>query len=191
MSMRWSLAFIFVIGVTTAALSQSDKATADFVTDREAHRIYTTVVPNLWARQSKDPIVLQRETEDAPRIFSCQSFVPHQDPEWVEIRKRFWDENARRRLLPPDMPIGQPYRLISLQDIEADDARLALKYPGIYNERPESLQYAAVSAVGFNANKTKAMVYVRLRSNGELLGLERRDGKWTTAANSRVCAWIA
>jgi hypothetical protein len=46
----------------------------------------------------------------------------------------------------------------------ADDARLGRMYPGTMQYRPESMKYAAVSAVGFNAGKTKAIVSVRLRS---------------------------
>ena len=82
-----------------------------------------------------------------------------------------------------------PYRFVSRADIAADDARLALKYPGIWQRRPETIEYAAVSAVGFNADKTKAIVSVSLRSSGSLYWLEKREGQWVQAQGG--CGWIA
>ena len=76
-------------------------------------------------------------------------------------------------------------------EIEADDARLVLKYPGMWQRRPESMEYVAVSVVGFNPVKTKAMVYVRLRSRGRVHLMERRDGRWVDDARRRSCSWIA
>jgi len=72
-----------------------------------------------------------------------------------------------------------------------DQCEVGDQVSGIYNERPESPPYAAVSAVGFSADKTKAMVYVRLRGRGEVRGLELRDGQWLTADKSSGCVWIA
>jgi hypothetical protein len=192
MSMRVRLSFIFVIAVATIATGQPRNAVQnlDYVTDPEAHRIYAAVVPPMWATRSKDPVVLRRETEDVQAMTHCRSFTPSPDPEWGSVEKNFWQENARRKVLPAALPFNEPYRLITLAEIEAIDAKLAIKYPGIYNERPESPPYAAVSAVGFSADKTKAMVYVRLRGRGEVRGLELRDGQWL-ADKSSGCVWIA
>jgi hypothetical protein len=79
------------------------------------------------------------------------------------------------------MPMTLPYRLISRADILADDARLARKYPGQWQRTPGSLEYAAVSAVGFNAARTKALVYMRLRMSGDLLRMELKEGRWVAA----------
>ena len=197
MNMLASLAFTFVIAVTTVALGQSEKAgqSLDLITDSEAYAIYAAVVPGMWASGSRpqEQILIRRETEDvfAMKDRTCDSLLPKRDPEWAEIQKTFLLENARRKVLPVALPIDGSYRLMTLAEIEASDARLAVKYPGIYNQLPESLEYVAVSSVGFNADKTKAMVYMRLREKGELLGLELRDGKWITAPNSSICTWIA
>jgi hypothetical protein len=42
----------------------------------------------------------------------------------------------------------------------------------------ESIEYAAVSAVGFDATKTKAIAHVHVRNSGGLYFMEKRDGKW-------------
>ena len=160
----------------------------DPVTDREAYAIYAVLVPNMWAHLSKNPLVLQRETGTSLLCNIAPLSGP--EPEWGVVSRNFTQENMRSRLLLPLLPIQTPYRLIPRAEIEADDARLALKYPGMWQHRPESMEYAAVSAVGFNAAKTKAMVYVRLRDSGTVYSMELREGNWVKAPRN-VCSWIA
>ena len=82
-----------------------------------------------------------------------------------------------------------PHSLISRAEIDADDARLVLKYPGTWQSRPETIEYAAVSAVGFNADKSKAMLYVKLRMHGSLYFMEKENGAWVRADHPS-CGWI-
>ena len=49
----------------------------------------------------------------------------------------------------------------------------------------------SVSAVGFNAAKTKALVYIRLRGSGQIHLMERRDGQWVGFKGGQRCGWIA
>ena len=53
------------------------------------------------------------------------------------------------------------------------------------------MEFAAVSAVGFNAAKTKALVYIRLRGSGQIHLMERRDGVWVGFKGGQRCGWIA
>jgi hypothetical protein len=113
--------------------------------------------------------------------------------EWAEVASSFRRENARVRLLQPALPIDLPYRLVPREEILADDARVAAKYPGLSNApRPGSLQYVAVSAVGFNAARTKALVYGRSRMSDfseALVMMELKQGKWVTGP--RACVGVA
>jgi hypothetical protein len=187
--MRLRSAAAFIVGTVTVALVQSSRAGTqlDPVTDPDAYAIYAVLVPQAWARVSKDTLLLQRETEAPPS--RCGSSGPASDHEWVAIENNFDQENTRIRLLQAMLPIDISYRLIPGAEIQADDARLALKYPGIWQRRPESMEYAAVSAVGFNPTKTKAMVYVRLRSSGNVHAMEIREGRWV-GAQRPGCGWI-
>ena len=81
-------------------------------------------------------------------------------------------------------------RLIPNSEILADDARLALKYPDVPEHRPESIEYVAVSAVGFSPSKTKAMLYLRRRAAGWVISMELQDGKWVSAVRGG-CMWIS
>ena len=102
--------------------------------------------------------------------------------EWAEVASNFRRENTRGRLLRTGLPLGVKYRLVSRKAILADDARVAAKHPiGGNAPRPGSLRYIALSAVGFNAARTKALVYARFRTlhySDELLMKELKDGKW-------------
>lgn len=191
MTMRSSVALTLVIALTTPAISQSGKAaqTPDYVTEPEALQIYATLVAGFWSGRPESPILLQQETDNT-QVNACgDSFVPSPGPEWVEVRKSFVQQNAGRKLLPLSLPIAQPYRLLTPAEFELFIGPLKVKYPENYNEH--SPAYVRVSAVGFNANKTKAIVSVSLPDRGQVMGVELRDRKWITAPNSSICTWIA
>jgi hypothetical protein len=162
----------------------------DLITDQDSYAVYAAVVPTAWAAVSREMLLLQRETEEIEAVRTCVPSVMPADPEWDAVESNFKQENARTRVLQRTLPIDIPYRLIPRAEIQADDARLALKYPGIWQRRPESMEYAAVSAVGFNPTKTKAMVYVRLRSSGGIHSRELREGKWVVGKRNG-CGWSA
>ena len=87
------------------------------------------------------------------------------DAEAAEVASNFRRENARARRLRAGVQMGVRYRLVSRKEILADDARLAAKHPVSGNApRPGSMRYIAISAVGFNAARTKALVYARFRT---------------------------
>ncbi len=184
--MHQHLARTFVLGAVAFAIASS-VATAqepEPITDSDSYVLFAMVLKAEWRNASKEPLLLQRETDIAPQ---CHVSVPASDPDWVAVENNFKQENARVRVLQPQLPIDMPYRLIPREEIVADDARLARKYPGIMNVRPESMEYAAVSAVGFNYARTRAIVYVRLRNHGTMQKMELREGKWTALD---ACGWI-
>jgi hypothetical protein len=155
------------------------------IEDTDAYAIYAVVVPPIWQQRSSETMLLQRETI-APYP-GCGSLADG-DPDWEAVENSLRQENIRVRALQPLLPIDIPYRLIPRAEIEADDARLAQKYPGRWQRRPESIEYAAVSAVGFNPSKTRAMVWVTDRNRvPRLLVLEVVAGEWKQARLNRGC----
>ena len=185
-------ATVFVIAVVIAATQSVTRvATAqqnDPIVDSEAYRILSDLIPRAWAwGTTSGELVLQRETT---MELKCTAGVLPEDPDWGTAVRDFREQNARTRLLlEPMLSIRVPHRLISRSEIEADDARLALKRPGSSNWRPGSMAFVAVSAVGFDAAKTRAIVYVRGRDSGAMKFLERHEGKWVRS--SRGCGWAA
>jgi len=156
------------------------------VVDPDAYAVYASILPAVWP-SSDGALLLQRETEGIRAITTCL----FGDDDWSGVEANFKRANETTRLLQARLPLASPYRLIAHADIATDDKRLALKYPGIWQRRPESMEFAAVSSVGFDETKTRALVYVRLRSEGKLYALELSDGHWVRAKRVKGCSgWI-
>jgi hypothetical protein len=179
-----------VIAFAFLQASTAGPQVLDPTTDRDTYAVYATLLPlSSEEQQATGPIVLQRETE---RPTSCTAFLAQMTGEWAEVAASFQRENSRVRLLQPGV-LGK-YRLVSRAEILADDARLAPEHTGLTNSlRPGAIQYLAFSAVGFNAAKTKALVYRRNRTAQGLfdgLGMwELKEGHWIIG--TRACVGVA
>lgn len=161
----------------------------DLRADRDAFSVYATVLRER-RDEVKEPLVLQAETE-APR--TCGQLLDKMSGEWAEVANDFRRQNSRVRLLQAGLPLGVEYRVMPSATILADDARLAAKDPRRSNApRPGSIKYIALSAVGFNAARTKALVYVRFRTahfSDALLMKELKAGQWVDGP--QACGGIA
>lgn len=144
--------------------------------DADAYAVYGA----LFDANDAKPLVLQRETTTWPQTSSgCTRFISGMSGEWQEVARDFTQKNARAWLLPARLPFK--YSFMRQAEIEAHDAPLRKKYRG-YNGIPGAIKYTALSAVGFNAAKTKALVYVRLHDDEDLFTLELQNGKWVKRA---------
>jgi len=162
---RHTFRFAVLLMTITAAAGQEP----EMVRDPDSYALYGLLVPSYWATTSNATILLQRETEK-PHL--CQNLAaPSED--WQSVLGSFHAQNTRVQLLQPLLTTDALYRLISRAEIEADD-----------------VEYVAVSAVGFNQLKSKAILYVRLRGGGVIYFMEKRDGKWVHAPISS-CGWGA
>src|SRR4051812_30379736 len=136
----------------------------------------------------KAGVSLMRETEGPSD--ACSDFTGQLSGEWREVGKDFREKNARTWLLQPGV-FAFEYRLVSKAQILADDARLAKQYPVASNgPRRGSIEYVSVSAVGFNAARTKALVYVHTRMQGSFLRLIRSGGRGVCDPQGSICTWI-
>ena len=153
------------------------------ITDRDAYAIYATLLPSIWKRPGELMLLVQETERESCRV----SRLPKG---WEGVQEDFDRQNANVWALRPVLPLGD-YRLIPRAEIQADDARLEQEYPGIWQRRPGSMEFAAVSAVGFNAAKTKALVYIRLRMSGQIYLMELREGQWVKSRGGERCGWIA
>ncbi len=159
------------------------------VTDPDAYAVYAQVLPREWAQvmHHDGSILLQQETV-AGHV--CGSSGGHSDADWSAAEEAFTLANSRSRLLVAAFLGDLSYRFISRASLQADDARLAIKYPGHWQHRPESIEYAAVSMVGFNPAKTKAVLYVQGRGRNNTYYKEKRDGQWVDSTHY-TCGGIA
>jgi len=114
-------------------------------------------------------------------------------PSGEEFLKGFGDvvedykkANASGKLLVRGFLMEKPYDLVPQKEI-----------PAFYARYPRSQGYIHVSAVGFNSDKTKAMVYLghwcgSLCGGGTYHLLEKIEGKWRKANIKAVsCVWAS
>lgn len=184
--MSMLLLYSTVIALTLLQAATAPPQVLDPKAERDAYFVYATLLQPTLLQPDRlnyeglaEPILLQAETE-APT--SCDAFLAGMSGEWVEVASNFRRENARARRLRPGLPLGVKYQLMSRKEILAHDARLAAKHPVSGNApRPGSIRYIAFSAVGFNAARTKALVYARFRTlhySHEFRMKELKEGKW-------------
>jgi hypothetical protein len=108
------------------------------------------------------------------------------------------DQNAAPRALTHQFPIHLPYDLLNEADIHAPFVHDVVAGWEVFNRRyPESRGYLTMSAVGFSADKSRALLYFS-HSCGCLCGagryemLEKVDGVWRPARlNVETCMWIS
>jgi hypothetical protein len=139
-------------------------------TEADAYSVYASL-------NFKPGVILMQETE-GPQYRACSDFISGLSGEWRQVAQDFRDKNSRTWLLQPGAQ-GFEYRLISKAEIVADNARMSKQYGGRPPQlAPERIQYVALSAVGFNATRTKALVHVERRGGFNLLQLIRSGNRW-------------
>jgi hypothetical protein len=166
--------------------------------DPEAYTVYASLLPNEWPVRTANAETLVFEQETGTRRDCMPSGKPL-EAEWRPVVDDFRAENASVRMVRPGFALGRPYIVVPKADIEA---RLRENprdpWPAFYMRYPDSGGFMVVSAVGFNASKDRAMVYMSHECNllcggGRYHLLEKVDGAWRAANLPTVwnCAWVS
>jgi hypothetical protein len=184
----------------------------DVVEDVEAYAVYKAVLPITFSSGDKEltHITLLQETRagsmDCPRDETIR-------PEWRRVVENYRTANARIRRIQPGRDLGVPYTLLTwaaltkmMQDAGYDLSKFSGRQsPGAeVFARLKGGRLVALSAVGFDAAKTRAMVTVQyncfpsmepgvntqLCHQGSQVMLEKPADRWVP---SKVggCGWIA
>jgi hypothetical protein len=162
--------------------------------DQEAYEVYSAIIPLEWPLRDAHAktLIIQNETKGYEMCLRPET-------EWQEkIGPAISDyvrANAKPSLLQPRIKAGVPYRLII-----ADELRSTIQtsgWEGFYQRYPDSGGWMELSAVGFNVNKTVAVVYMGhhcgpLCGGGRFHVLEKKDGKWVALDwKGSSCAWAS
>lgn len=190
-----------LLSVSLVASPQSPAKTPRLrtFTNREAYKVYAALLPGNWSF-GKPPakyLVMQQET-DTGFDRGCS---PNLHGSWADVLNDYRHENRTPRLLSSRIPIEIPYSLappVEMTDIFSVPVTSPLEaWNRFYSRYPGSDGFIAFSAVGFNRDKTKALVYVARRwgstcGEGGYEFLVKRDGKWVKAdINAPDCGWIS
>ena len=183
---------ILALLLSQGVISSSGKAPP--YKDQEAYDVYSAIIPLEWPLRDAHAkgLIIQSETQGYEMCLRPQD-------EWQEkIGPAISDYvrlNAKPSLLQPRIKVEVPYRLII-----ADELGFAIQtagWEGFYQRYPDSGGWMELSAVGFNASKTVAVVYMGhhcgpLCGGGGFHVLEKKDGKWVALDwNGSSCAWAS
>ena len=178
---------VFVVSGVQMASAQNTTLAYDVP---EAYAVYSAIMANEWPiRVAKaQRLVIQTETTDYPDYSKDEKIclVPTKDEkslydpviaDYVAVNKKAW-------LLQRKFEIGIPYEFISKAEISAIFEKKGMDgWTDLRAKHPDSGGMISMSAVGFNADKTIAIVYMG-HSCGGLCGgglyhvLKKIDGKW-------------
>lgn len=168
-----------MVCITVAAVEQS--YADDGYDVEEAYEVYNVVLPHEESYGfSKGTLVIQQETVKKPEA-SGPCFTDEARDKFMDALSDLDGLTSKAWLLQRKFQIAKPYQLVP-----SDTIRLSLDkdgWDGFHKRYPSSGGYLVMSPVGFNKDKTRAIVYTG-SSCGLLCGawgfhlLEKSHGKW-------------
>ena len=172
---------------------------APLLTDPDAYAVYAAVIPKEWPVQAAHAqrLVIQETTTVSRNCLPTGEGL--KAAPWKEVMDDFTGQNATARTLISAFPIDRPYDLVRESDMMAPfKDRQSDGWKAFYDAHPDSGGYLMMSAVGFDAAKTRALVYLGhacgwLCGGGTFHFLEKEDGRWHEVAptNITVCMWVS
>jgi len=184
---------LFLISVSSSSSQQCDSSPAlPVYEDADAYEVYSATLPMDSSYQdSKAVLILQRVPPSEWPIGSPREAL-HGDPEFNKTFAPIFDSfdkaNQESRSLEHHFSIPKPYKLLNKDEIDVTFRRRAPNalddgWGGFREVFPESRGYIILSGVGFNADRTLALVYVEHRCGGLCAAaryyiLEKRKGHW-------------
>jgi len=198
------------LGLFAFATNESSKTVAyrgQVIDDPEAYAIYASLLPeDSWVKRVHPHVILQRETVmdihcTFPRETQQELLLRYLPDEWRpanrphdawrSVIEHFRMENAATRVLRPS-PMNVSYELAERSKLERvmSEARV---WKGAFEAAyPGAQGYLALSAIGFNEQKTRAIVYLEHHcgprcAGGTNEGLEKHGGRWRQVKVN--CVW--
>lgn len=191
---RGALALSFlVLGVPHVSAQAADVKPID---DRESYAAYSALLPDVAMRQmQRSMVVIQAEATTAPQ---CWPSGPPIETEWKSAFESLRVENAHARTILPGFTLSVRYIVLSKADIKAAFTGDPIDWNPFYSRYPDSAGYLQLSAVGFDADQTKAILYLGHSYNnmgGEYSYhlLRKVAGRWqdTQVPGVNTCASMA
>ncbi|MBO0721788.1 MAG: hypothetical protein J2P41_13245 [Blastocatellia bacterium] len=162
--------------------------------DADAYEVYAAILPSNWTGSASKAIKLVIQSK-ASAFKMCvkpkgESIEILKDAisDYVELSKKSW-------LLQRRFSIEKPYELITSEELKSIFEHGS--WEKFYVRYPNSGGVIDLSPVGFNKEKTVAIVYMG-HSCGGLCGagtfyvLQKKDGKWGPLKyNGSSCSWVS
>jgi len=164
------------------------------VSDPDAYEVYSTILPLEWPirhAHAKQPLVLN----ETRTYRMCLRPGPESDSRIAPAIADYLKVNDKTWLFDRKFHIEDDYDLISSQQIKS--ALGDGQWDKFHERYPNSRGWIELSAVGFNPDKTVAVVYMGhycgpLCGGGGFYVLEKKDGKWVyLELKGESCAWAS
>ena len=179
---HWSVFLCAAVVVST----QPSRPELTTMTDPAVYAIYGALLDSqLWVDRTDQVLFIVQETRYPP---GCRPSKPAPEV-WRSAAADFERQNTRGWRLQAPLPTAIRYFLVPRADIEADDEPLARQNPERMQNRPGSVAFAEFSAVGFDADRTRAIVYAHRRDAGGLYVMERHLDRWAVSSGWG-CRWV-
>ena len=171
----------------------TDKAPKPYA-DAEAYEVYSAILPTErpWQGANAKSLIIRSETKGYKMCLrpdeDSEKIIGQAISQYVKLNEKNW-------LLKRGLSIKNPYELVPYNKLMS-----VLKSgsgENFYKRYPNSSGWIQLSAVGFNADKTVAVVYMGQHCGGLCGGggfhvLQKKDGKWALLKwKGASCAWEA
>lgn len=178
--MKSATFIVMILVLCVFALGTKPVPTDTYEID-DAYRVYSVLLPNEESFGfARGRLVIQRETVSKPSSEVCLTAEGART--FRDAVSDFERVNSKQWFLERHFEMEKPYELVAENVIGVVFQRGG--WDGFYKSYPGSGGYITLSAVGFNANHTRAVVYTGSHC-GYLCGtwgfhlLEKISGKWT------------
>ena len=162
----------------------------------EAYEVYSAILPSGWTwREAKSKkLVIRSDTR-------TYDMCLRPEKEYEEIIgpaiSDYVRQNEKTWILQKNLSIEKPYEIIRGDEIQSMFEQGLEGWKPFYEKYPDSGGWIELSAVGFNGDKTVAVVYMGhhcggLCGGGNFHVLQKRDGKWVPLEwKGRSCGWAS
>jgi len=162
--------------------------------DAEAYEVYSAILPTEWPWRvaNAKSLVIQSETKGYKMCLlpeaESEEIIGPAISEYVKLNEKTW-------LLQERLNIEKPYKFIT-----SDGLKIVFEHGDwekFGKQYPDSGGWIELSAVGFNTDKTVAVVYMghhcgMLCGGGGFHVLQKKDGKWEPLKwNGTSCSWAS
>ncbi|MBV8705956.1 MAG: hypothetical protein JO028_02115 [Acidobacteriaceae bacterium] len=164
---------------------------------QEAYKVYSAVLPDEWTWRYANSKILLIKAETVPYQMCLTPDAESAkllDPAIVNFRI----VNGTTWTLERKLDISKPYELVPGAALQAPfKTNGPAGWSDFKREHPDSVGWIELSAVGFNHDKTVAIVYIGHHCGGLCGGggfrvLRKSEGKWKGLAwNGGSCAWAS
>jgi hypothetical protein len=186
-------ALIIALFICPFALSQFSLAAQPY-TDHEAYAVYSALLESVLTEKPGTPVI-RVETESFANCIDS----PNPQPDFAEALSAYTELTTKHWLLEREFQLSRPYEMMRQEEIKTMFESPGDGWKRFYETFPGSPGIFQFSAVGFNADKTVAIVYMGkqchwLCGGGTQHVLQKKDGKWqrvATKGGGGGCSWAS